>query len=105
MYHGPAAAESAQQHFITVFQQRALPEDIETHTISAEVLENGAHTLVKLLTLLGFAGSNSEARRSIQQGSVKLNGVKLEDPNGEFKLQDGDIIQVGKRKFAKLIFS
>ncbi|QSF47013.1 tyrosine--tRNA ligase [Paenibacillus tianjinensis] len=105
MFHGQAAAEAAQEHFITVFQQRGLPEDIETHTISADVLENGTLTLVKLLILLGFASSNSEARRSIQQGSVKLNGVKLEDPNGEFKLQDEDIIQVGKRKFAKLSLS
>ncbi|WP_054940209.1 tyrosine--tRNA ligase [Paenibacillus ihuae] len=105
IYHGIAAAEAAQQHFITVFQQRVLPEDIETYTISADVLENGTLTLVKLLTLLGFASSNSEARRSIQQGSVKLNGVKLEDPNGVIKPQDGDIVQVGKRKFAKLLLS
>lgn len=105
MYHGISAAEAAQQHFITVFQKRFLPEDIEAHTIPAEILVNGTLALVKLLTLLGFAGSNSEARRSIQQGAVKLNGVKLEDPNGVFKAQDGDIIQVGKRKFAKLILS
>ncbi|MNI77880.1 tyrosyl-tRNA synthetase [compost metagenome] len=61
--------------------------------------------LFKLLTLLGFVESNSEARRSIQQGAVKLNGVKLEDPNGVFEPKDGDIVQVGRRKFAKLIVS
>lgn len=105
MYHGTAAAEAAQQHFITVFQQHALPEDIATRTIPAEELENGSLKLVKLLTLLGFAGSNSEARRSIQQGAVKLNGVKLVDPNGDCKLQDGDVVQVGKRRFAKLNLS
>jgi tyrosyl-tRNA synthetase len=33
---------------------------------------------------------------------VKLNGVKQEDPNGEIQPQEGDIVQVGKRKFAKL---
>ncbi|CAH1190741.1 Tyrosine--tRNA ligase [Paenibacillus auburnensis] len=105
MYHGIAAAEAAQQHFITVFQQRVLPDDIEAHTLPADMLVNGTLALVKLLTLLGFADSNSEARRSIQQGAVKLNGMKLEDPNRVIKPQDGDIVQVGKRKFAKLSLS
>lgn len=103
MYHGIEAAEAAQQNFITVFQQRALPEDIETYTIEAKELDIGAMKLYRLLTLLGFADSNGEARRSIRQGAVKLNGVKLENPNGDVYPQHGDIIQMGKRKFAKLI--
>jgi len=102
MYHSVEAADAAQQHFVTVFQQRALPEDIEIFSIPAEELDNGAIKLIKLLTLVGFSGSNGEAKRSIQQGSVKLNEEKQEDPNAEFTPQEGDIIQVGKRKFAKL---
>ncbi|WP_019911492.1 tyrosine--tRNA ligase [Paenibacillus sp. HW567] len=105
MYHGPGAADAAQQHFITVFQKRALPNDIATFAIPEAELENGAIKLVRLLTLLGFADSNSEARRSIVQGSVKLNEVKQEDPNGKYIPQEGDIIQMGKRKFAKLSVS
>jgi len=102
MYHGVEAADAAQQHFVTVFQQRSLPDEIESFSVPASELENGTIRLVKLLTLLGFAGSNGEAKRSIQQGSVKLNEVKQEDPNAEFVPQEGDIVQVGKRKFAKL---
>ncbi|WP_410511634.1 tyrosine--tRNA ligase [Paenibacillus sp. BR2-3] len=102
MYHNVEAADAAQQHFVTVFQQRALPDDIETFAIPADELENGTIKLVKLLTLVNFAGSNGEAKRSIQQGSVKLNEVKQEDPNAEITPQEGDILQVGKRKFAKL---
>lgn len=102
MYHGAGAADAAQQHFITVFQKRTLPSDIATFAVPEAELENGAIKLIRLLTLLGFADSNSDARRSIQQGSVKLNQVKLEDPNGNYIPQDGDIIQMGKRKFAKL---
>lgn len=103
MYHGVDAAEAAQEHFITVFQQRALPEDIEEITVSASELENGTIRLIKLLTLLGFAASNGEAKRSIQQGAVKLNEEKLVDPAAEIAITDGDVIQVGKRKFAKLL--
>ncbi|MEC0176262.1 tyrosine--tRNA ligase [Paenibacillus favisporus] len=102
MYHGQEAAEAARQHFVTVFQQRALPEDIELRDIPANELQGGAIRLVRLLTLIGFASSNSEARRSIQQRSVKLNEVKIEDPHAEVAVRDGDIVQAGKRKFAKL---
>ncbi|PQP87715.1 tyrosine--tRNA ligase [Paenibacillus sp. AR247] len=102
MYHGQEAAEAARQHFVTVFQQRALPEDIELRDIPANELQGGAIRLVRLLTLIGFASSNSEARRSIEQGSVKLNEVKIEDPHAEIAVRDGDIVQAGRRKFAKL---
>ncbi|MCM3784262.1 tyrosine--tRNA ligase [Neobacillus mesonae] len=102
MYHGVEAAEAAQQHFVTVFQQRALPDDISEATISAEALENGSIRLISLLTLLGFAASNGEAKRSIQQGAVKINEEKWSDPNSEYTPKDGDIVQVGKRKFAKI---
>ncbi|MNO03893.1 tyrosyl-tRNA synthetase [compost metagenome] len=59
--------------------------------------------MIKLLTLIEFAASNGEAKRSIQQGAVKLNEEKISDPNAEVELAGGEIIQVGKRKFAKLL--
>lgn len=102
MYHGQEAADAAQEHFVTVFQQRALPEDIEEKEIPAAELEDGKIRLIKLLTLIGFAASNGEAKRSIQQGAVKLNEAKISDPNAEVELAGGEIVQVGKRKFAKL---
>ncbi|USB35028.1 tyrosine--tRNA ligase [Paenibacillus sp. YPG26] len=102
MYHSLEDAEAAQEHFVTVFQQRALPDDIQTIEIADSELENGRIGLIKLLTLLGFASSNGEARRSIQQGSVKYNEDKLTDFSAELEIKDGDVIQVGKRKFAKL---
>lgn len=66
MYHGREAADAAQQHFVTVFQLKALPENIEDYVVPGGELEDGKITLIKLLTLLGFAASNGEARRSIQ---------------------------------------
>ncbi|MEK3731022.1 tyrosine--tRNA ligase [Paenibacillus sp. FSL M8-0334] len=105
MYHGVEAADAAQQHFVTVFQQRALPDDIQEYQIPAEELDQGAIRLIRLLTLLGFASSNGEARRSIQQGAVKWNEDKITDVNADITPQEGDIIQVGKRKFAKLKLS
>jgi tyrosyl-tRNA synthetase len=49
-----------------------------------------------------MAPSTSEARRLISQGSVKINEVKFDQTNGETEIKDGDIIQVGKRKYAKI---
>ncbi|CAH1207085.1 Tyrosine--tRNA ligase [Paenibacillus plantiphilus] len=102
MFHGEEAAVAAEQHFITVFQQRALPDDIETVALAASELEDGRIRIVKLLTTLGLQASGSEAKRSVQQGAVKINEEKIDDPNAEITPADGDVIQVGKRKFVKL---
>jgi tyrosyl-tRNA synthetase len=58
--------------------------------------------LVKLLVTLGLQTSNGEAKRSITQGAVKINEQKMEDPNADIAVQDCDVLQVGKRKFAKI---
>ncbi|KPV55201.1 tyrosyl-tRNA synthetase [Paenibacillus sp. A3] len=102
MYHGQQAADEAQQHFVTVFQQRALPEDIQEVDLPQEALEDGKIRIVKLLVTLGLQSSGSEARRSVQQGAVKINEEKIDDPNAELTPQGGEIVQVGKRKFARI---
>jgi tyrosyl-tRNA synthetase len=88
--------------FVTVFQQGALPEDIEEVLVPASELQGGKMRAAKLLTVLGLQSSASEARRSIQQGAARLNEEKLSDPNAEVELKDGDVVQVGKRKFARI---
>jgi len=102
MYHGEEAAEAAERHFVTVFQQRELPEDIEEVELSRGELEDGSIRIVKLLTALGLQQSGSEARRSVQQGAVRVNERRVADPNESVTPRDGDIVQVGKRKFAKI---
>ncbi|HUC93377.1 MAG TPA: tyrosine--tRNA ligase [Paenibacillus sp.] len=102
MYHGEEAAAAAEQHFVTVFQQRALPDEIEEIELPDSELEGGRIRIVKLLTALGLQASGSEAKRSVQQGAVKINEVKIGDPGAEIEPQDGDVIQVGKRKFARI---
>lgn len=102
MYHGAEAADAAKQHFATVFQQRSIPDALDEHIIPAGELREGKIPLVQLLHWLGFAASNGEARRSIQQGAVKLNGQKLEEIHSEIALCSGDVIQSGKRKIAKI---
>lgn len=102
MFHGESAAEEAEDHFKRVFQQRALPTDLPEVKVSAADLENGQIGIVKLLVNLGLTGSSSEARRMIQQGGVKINEQKIEDVHALVIPEDGMIVQVGKRKFAKV---
>jgi tyrosyl-tRNA synthetase len=98
MYHGAKAAEAAEQHFKTVFQQRALPSDIPEHDWNGQP----SVTIVDLITELGLVPSKGEGRRMVQQGAVKINEQKVEDIHSEIQVESGMIVQVGKRKFAKI---
>jgi signal transduction histidine kinase len=79
-----------------------LPEDIEEISISSDNLENGCIWIAKLLVLLKLSPSTSEARRSVEQGAVKINNDKITDTKLNIELKSGDIVQVGKRKIAKV---
>ncbi len=102
LYHGEALAEQAQNEFIKVFQQGDLPNDIPEITF-----ENQSEPiwLPKLLMQLMLASGSSEAKRAIQQGSVKINGEKITDTDAKITVSDGMIVQVGKRKYAKVVFA
>ena len=98
LYHGEAAALQAEANFRRVFQERELPEEMP----EVEV-EQARMWVPRLLVRCGLAPSTSEARRLILQGAVKLNGVKLEDPEADIEISPGDVLQVGRRKFVRLV--
>ncbi|WP_339061424.1 tyrosine--tRNA ligase [Tepidibacillus marianensis] len=102
MYHGEEAAQEAENHFKTVFQKRDIPNDIPEVTVDQGQLDNGSTWIVKLLVDLKLVPSNGEGRRMVHQGAVKVNGEKWEDVDGNITVKDGMILQVGKRKFAKI---
>jgi len=102
MYHGEAAAEEAQRRFVTVFQQGGLPEEIPVVKLDPNQAEDGQMWIVALLSALRLVPSNAEARRMIQQGGVRVDGEKVDDIDARIPLRDGMVVQVGKRKFAKV---
>ncbi|GAB6157314.1 tyrosine--tRNA ligase [Desulfotomaculum varum] len=101
-YHGAEAAQMAEEHFTKVFQKRELPDEIEQFTVTSDLYEDGLVSLPRLLTKAGLAASNSEARRLIKEGAVKINGARVADPNWRFQPEEGMVIRAGKRRFAKL---
>ena len=89
-FHGAAKAQASQKHFETTFQQKA-PEFKQTVKAKANLI----------LTVASLVGSNSEAKRLIQQGAVDVNGAKASD--GTAAVRVGDKIKVGQRTFLKVI--
>ncbi|KAF0196586.1 MAG: tyrosyl-tRNA synthetase [Bacillota bacterium] len=98
MYHGEQAGQVAEQHFVTVFQERALPEDIN----EAQWKGKASVGVVKLLSELGLTASNSEARRMIQSGAVRVNGERMVTDEQVVNVESGTIVQVGKRKIVRV---
>jgi len=95
-YDEETAALAAAQ-FDKVFARRQLPDDIPEVEIDPEPIMAS-----KLLVHCKLVSSSSEAKRMIMQSAVSINGEKINDPNEEITPTEGTVIQVGKRKFAKL---
>ena len=94
-YHGKESALEAQAEFNRVHAQHEIPTDLESFTLEGPVW------IAKALVDCKLEESTSAARRDIKQGAVKLNQLKVEDE--QLQLEKGEyILQVGKRKFAKL---
>jgi len=102
LYHGHEEATKAEENFKLIFQKGDIPDDIEETLINSSELQNGRINILKLLDLSALTPSKSEARRLITQGGVKINKIKVDDVDKVVDLISGDIIQVGKRKFAKV---
>lgn len=100
LYHGEEAALEAEEEFKRVFQQRAMPTDVPEYVMVAPI---EPIFVPQFCTDAGLTASNGEARRSIKAGAFKVNGEKYTEEN--LKLEDGMIVQVGKRKFVKIKFN
>jgi tyrosyl-tRNA synthetase len=104
LYHGPGAGAGAEEAFNRVHRDRELPEVVEDVLIPDGAAENGVVWLAKLLVVLDLASSNSDARRRIEQGGVKLDDRPITDPAYEASRDElaGKVLQVGRRWFGRL---
>lgn len=101
MYHGDAAAARAQEEFERVHSQRALPDEMPDLLVPESALKEGRLWIVRAVSLLTGQGTG-EARRLIRGGGVSLDGQRVTDENLEFPLAGGEVLQVGRRQFARL---
>lgn len=106
MYHSREAAEHADENFMRIFSQRQAPTEAPEVAIPAHLIrEDGTVPLAALIAGIGYAPSNSEARRLIQGGGVELDGERVSDPTTALPADTlrGKLLRVGKHKFARLV--
>jgi tyrosyl-tRNA synthetase len=96
-FYNEAATQAAAAEFDKIFAQGQLPDEIPEIDIPAEPV-----VASKLLLYCKLVSSGGDAKRMIKQSAASINGEKLTDPNAEITPEDGMILRVGKRKFARL---
>ena len=106
MLHGRAAADEAAETARKTFEQGAIGESLPTFDVSAGELQDGFGILAALVRA-GLAGSNSEARRSIKGGAIRLNDAAVTDEKstiGEADIGPDNVIKLsmGKKRHALL---
>lgn len=92
--HSKSAADSAQKYFESTFQEKKMPDLTPVPVTSGTVAE--------VLVEVGLAKSNSQARRLVEQGGVKQDGIKIE--NTGTAVISGATISVGPSKFVKVLY-
>ena len=97
MFHGGEAAREAEAEFVCVFRQRKLPSEMANFALAAPI------RLVDLLVAAKLAASKAAAKRLIAQGGVEVDGQRVSDGAFTVPVQDGLVIQVGKRRFVKVV--
>jgi len=97
-FHDPAAAQHALVDFEARFKQGEIPEDMPEHSVEAIKM----HTLPQILKHVGLTASTSEAMRMIEQGGVRLDGEKVSEKGLVLSKGQEVVLQVGKRKFARI---
>jgi tyrosyl-tRNA synthetase len=85
-----------------IFRERELPAEVPEVKVPAADLKDGKIWIVKLIVLCGFAPSNAEARRLVVQGGVTIDDAKVSDSKLDVQVKEGMLLQVGKRKFARI---
>ena len=98
-FHDRRAAEGALEDFESRFRHGGVPEDLVEQVIEAPA---GGAAIAHVLKSSGVCPSSSDALRMIEQGGVKVNGDKVRDKSLKLAAGSTYVLQVGKRKFAKV---
>jgi len=97
-YHGNAAAEQAAAEFDRIFAEKGTPSEIPEIKVAG-----GKMNIVELICQAGFASSKSEARRLVGQSAVSINDQKITSIDAAVPLKTGAVLQVGKRRFGRIV--
>jgi len=100
LYHGEASARAAAEHFERTVVRKELPADMPVHQLLAD---GAARSIGRLLVELGWASSNREAQRLVQQGAIKVDGQRVDDVRHVVESWDGKVVQKGNHQFVRIV--
>jgi tyrosyl-tRNA synthetase len=99
LYHGEEEGVKAVEYFVSTFSKGEIPQDV------LEIKIHDSISLTECVLSSGYATSNSDARRKIEQGGVSIDGEKLLDPNFVITTELNEkVLKVGKKDFVKIVF-
>lgn len=99
-FHGAGVARDAEEEFARRFTAGVLPDDMPERVVDGAGA--GALRLANVLQRIALTGSTSEARRMIRQGAVRIDGERIEDEERYLPRGAVHVVQVGKRRFARV---
>ncbi len=97
LYHGRDAGRAARDWFERTIQRGEIPAELP------ELPLGGRSKLVELIVAAGFADSKRAAQRLIGEGAVKVDGVPVSDPGARWPAATAAVLQVGSRKFVRIV--
>jgi tyrosyl-tRNA synthetase len=102
-FHGQAAAGEAEEEFVRQFQAREVPAEVPEVPVLTPRL-GVEMRIVQVVLTTGLASSASEAKRLIQQGGIKIDDQRVDDPYRTLMVRPGDqfLVQKGRREFRRL---
>ncbi|MHB1949613.1 MAG: tyrosine--tRNA ligase [Gammaproteobacteria bacterium] len=98
-FHDRASAVQARENFIAQFQKGALPEDLAEVTVT---VGDAGMPIANVIKTAGLTSSTSDAIRMLEQGAVRIDGERVNEKNVILKSGKDIVMQVGKRRFAKI---
>ena len=101
-FHGAGGGEAAEENFVKRFKENEIPDEMPQVSFA---MIDGVILLARAMTEAGLTKSNGEGRRAIDGGGVKLNGEKVSDTNLELTAAGEYIVQIGRRRFARIVVS
>ncbi|MBU4285038.1 tyrosine--tRNA ligase [Patescibacteria group bacterium] len=94
IYWGEKGAEKGKKYFVSVFQKKDLPDEIQKYKLAGR-------DIVDVLVETKLATSRGDAKRLIEQGGIEIDGEEIKSI--DITVNRGSVIQKGKRFFAKII--
>jgi tyrosyl-tRNA synthetase len=98
LYHSEKDAINAEKNFVEIFRNKNIPDDMPEMEVTDSEMQ-----LWSLVNLTKLCASNGEAKRMIEQGSVKIDSKQLKDPRSMIQIKEEMVLQIGKRKWMKIL--